>query len=50
MIPTVILGMIYSLVYLTARRSLMPSIVSHFINDVVVIPLVFMAQVFAAVH
>ena len=49
-IPTAILGMIYSLVYLTARRSLMPSIVSHFINDAVVIPLVFMAQVLAVVH
>lgn len=50
LIPTAILGMIYSLVYLTARRSLMPSIVSHFINDAVVIPLVFMAQVLAALH
>lgn len=49
-IPIAILGMIYSLVYLTARRSLMPSIVSHFINDAVVIPLVFMAQVLAVVH
>lgn len=38
-IPTAILGMIYSLVYLTSKRSLMPSIVSHFINDAVVIPL-----------
>lgn len=49
-IPTAILGMIYSLVYLTARRSLMPSIVSHFINDAVVIPLAFMAQVLIVLH
>jgi membrane protease YdiL (CAAX protease family) len=49
-IPTAVLGIIYSLVYLTARRSLMPSIVSHFINDAVVIPLIFMAQALGAVH
>lgn len=46
-LPTAVLGMLYSLVYLLSKRSLMPSIVSHFINDAVVIPL---AITIAGVH
>jgi membrane protease YdiL (CAAX protease family) len=49
-VPTAILGMMYSLVYLTARRSLMPSIVSHFMNDAIVLPLIYMAQALGAVR
>lgn len=49
-IPTAALGMIYSLVYLSSRRSLMPSIVSHFINDAVVMPLLLMAEALAVAH
>lgn len=42
-IPTAILGVLYSLIYLNGGRSLMPVILSHFINDAAVIPWVFLA-------
>lgn len=42
-VPTAILGALYSLIYIAGRRSLMPVIVSHFLNDVAVIPWIFLA-------
>lgn len=42
-VPTAILGMLYSILYLWGRRSLMPVIVSHFMNDFAVIPWLFLA-------
>lgn len=40
-VPTAILGALYAMIYLAGKRSLMPVIVSHFLNDVAVIPWVF---------
>ncbi len=40
-VPTAILGALYAVIYLSGKRSLMPVIVSHFMNDVAVIPWVF---------
>lgn len=42
-IPTAMLGAVYALIYLNARRSLTPVILSHFLNDVAVIPWVFLS-------
>jgi membrane protease YdiL (CAAX protease family) len=41
MIPTAILGALYAVIYLLSRRSLMPGILSHFLNDAIVLPWVF---------
>lgn len=41
-VPTAFLGALYALIYLAGRRSLMPIMVSHFLNDFAVIPWVFL--------
>lgn len=45
-VPTAILGLLYAFLVLKGNRSLMPAMVSHFLNDVAVIPWIFF--VFAA--
>lgn len=42
-VPTAVLGALYALIYLAGKRSLMPVIVSHFLNDLAVIPWIFLA-------
>ena len=42
-VPTAVLGALYAGIYLLGRRSLMPVIASHFLNDAAVIPLIFLA-------
>jgi membrane protease YdiL (CAAX protease family) len=42
-VPTAVLGALYSLIYIAGKRSLMPVIVSHFLNDPAVIPWIFLA-------
>lgn len=42
-VPTAILGGLYAIIYIAGKRSLMPVIVSHFLNDAAVIPWVFLA-------
>jgi membrane protease YdiL (CAAX protease family) len=42
-VPTAMLGALYALIYLLGKRSLLPVIASHFLNDFAVIPWVFLA-------
>lgn len=42
-VPTAMLGAVYSAIVIVGRRSLWPVILSHFINDFAVIPWVFLA-------
>lgn len=41
-VPTAILGAFYAVIYLVGKRSLMPVIASHFLNDAAVIPWLFL--------
>jgi membrane protease YdiL (CAAX protease family) len=44
-VPTAVLGAVYCLIYLLGKRSLLPVVLSHFLNDFAVIPWVFLAVV-----
>lgn len=44
MIPTAFLGMIWGVAYLLGRRSLIPCIVAHFLNDSTAIPWILFAM------
>jgi CAAX protease family protein len=49
-VPAAILGMLYSLVFLAGRRSVMPSALSHFLNDAILVPWVFLLIFRTPVH
>ncbi len=38
MVPTALIGMIWGIAYLLGRRSLLPTIVAHFLNDATALP------------
>ena len=38
MLPTAFLGMMWGIAYLLGRRSLVPSMVAHFLNDATALP------------
>ena len=38
MLPTAFLGMMWGVAYLLGRRSLVPSMVAHFLNDATALP------------
>jgi membrane protease YdiL (CAAX protease family) len=42
MAHTALLGALYAIVYLLSRRSLMPCIVAHLLNDAIVLPWIFL--------
>jgi membrane protease YdiL (CAAX protease family) len=45
MLPTALLGVMWGVTYLLGRRSLVPTIVAHFLNDATALPWVIFVMV-----
>ncbi|MDE3111139.1 MAG: CPBP family intramembrane metalloprotease [Acidobacteriota bacterium] len=49
-IPTAIMGMIWGVAFLLGRRSVLPTVVAHFINDATVLPWILFFSITHAAH